>query len=601
MRKFTNALASILGIVALIGCNPLTKMINLAEEQQLTVTPSPLEVHADTVSYEMAANLPVKMLQKGKVYTIKNIYKYGDQEVQVGELEFRAEDYPNSGDQQPRLSKEFSFAYEPAMKDGDLMVQGVASDPASGDSQNTPQMKVADGVIATSKMVKDIYYAAYADHGYNNKEELVPTNVTFYFEQGRSVLRPGLKIEGESNREKQNFLSAFIAEKNVTRSITITGHHSPEGAETINTRLAEDRPAAVEKYYRRQMRKFDYKDMADEIKFVNKPIKRDWTEFKKALSNYDGISEGEKNQYLEIVNGSGSFEEKEDRLHKLSTYNKVFRDIYPPLRYGKTDILTVKEKKPDAVIGVLAVQIADDKAPADTLSKAELMFGATLTPSLQEKEKIYKSSVKKDPSWAAHNNLGAVYLEMAAQANSEADRNKYVDMAISQLDIAKNKNAAVEVHINLAVAYTMQGNDAKAYETIQAAAKKGASGETGEGLNSVKGSLEIKMAEYQQAISSTSNGNETADNLFNKALAQLLNEEYQNAITSFDQVNEVESDYADAYYGAAIANAGMQNEDGMASNLKKAVEIDPTLKQAALDDLVFQQYASSQAFQNALK
>ena len=53
------------GALSLSGC-ALNQMVKMADEQQLTVAPNPLEVHADTVQFEMAANLPVKMLKKVK-------------------------------------------------------------------------------------------------------------------------------------------------------------------------------------------------------------------------------------------------------------------------------------------------------------------------------------------------------------------------------------------------------------------------------------------------------------------------------------------------------------------------------------------------------
>src|SRR5690606_7181618 len=110
----------------------------------------------------------------------------------------------------------------------------------------TPRMQVATGIITTSKLVKPVAFAAYAGHGYNNQEELVPVVIPdFIFEQGRSVLRT---TETKSAKGKQ--LDAFIASKNVTRTVTITGTHSPEGAERINSRLSEERAAAIEKFYR---------------------------------------------------------------------------------------------------------------------------------------------------------------------------------------------------------------------------------------------------------------------------------------------------------------------------------------------------------------
>ena len=164
-------------------------MIKMSKEQNLTVTPNPLEVHKDTVSYEMAANLPVKMLKKGSVYSLNSFYKYGDSEVAMDPIAFKAEDYPNAGTEQPKVTKSYSFPYQPAYKTGTLEVEGVASKGTK--SKTTPRLAVATGVITTSKLVQNSYYAAYAGHGYNNQEEIVPVIIPdFIFQQGRSVLRP---------------------------------------------------------------------------------------------------------------------------------------------------------------------------------------------------------------------------------------------------------------------------------------------------------------------------------------------------------------------------------------------------------------------------
>lgn len=587
MRKLFYAII-ILGVLTLSGC-ALNQMVKMADDQNLTVTPNPLEVHADTVAFEMSANLPVKMLKKGKVYTINSFYKYGDSELALDPIQFKAEDYPNADEQQPQQTQEFAFAYSPAMENGTLQIQGVALDPKNGKSKETPRMDVAPGVITTSKLVQAVYSPTFADHGYNNKEELVPIKVNFYFDQGRSVLKYS---EKRSDRGKK--FDAYIAAKNVTRTVTITGTHSPEGAERINTELASDRAKRIEDYYRKEMNKYDYSGMADSIKFITKDIVRNWSVFKDSLSVYEGISSEEKSAYLDIINGPGTYEEQEDKLHALSTYNKVFRELYPKLRVAETSILKVKEKKTDAEISVLAKQIADGKVSADTLSEEELMYGATLTPSLNEKEAIYMAATKKSDSWNAHNNLGAVYLAMAMEGDDSA-----MDKAAAQLDIAAKKNASAEVHANLASLELMKGNPYKAHEHLTKAS--GLSGDNAQGVNGVKGAVEIMMADYGSAVKSTSNAEDNAVNLFNKGLAQILNKDYQNAITSFNEAAEKDSDMALAYYGAAIANAHLDNAEDVFSNLEKAVKADPELKSKALSDLEFAAYATNESFRNVLK
>ncbi|MBT1700839.1 hypothetical protein KK083_28365 [Fulvivirgaceae bacterium PWU4] len=591
MRKIVYSFL-ITGALTMAGCT-LPKMVKMSKEQQLTVTPNPLEVHKDTVAFDMAANLPVKMLKKGTVYTVNTFYKYGEQELALDPIPFKAEDYPNAGTEQPKVTKNFSFAYAPAMKSGVLEVQGVASKGTK--SKNTERMQVATGVITTSKLVKPVYYAAFTGHSYNNQEELEPVIIPdFIFEQGRSVLRTS-EIKSAKGKE----LDAFIASKNATRTVTITGTHSPEGAERINSRLSPDRAAAIEKYYRQQMKKYDYKGMADSIKFILKPVIQDWNEFKNVLSSYEGITSEQKTEYLNIINAGGTFEDQERQMKRLSTYKKVFKDVYPKLRTAKTEILTIKDKKTDAEISVLAKQITQGQTSADTLTFDELMYAGTLTPSLEEKAAIYEAATKKGTNWTAHNNLGAVYIAQAIENSANAAA--LADKAQAQLEIAAKLQDAPEVNANLASVHMIKGNARAAYAAASKALSSGLTGDNAAGVNGVKGAAEIITAKYADAVRSESAAADNADNLFNKGLAQILNKDYQNALTSFTEATRKNSNLAVAFYGAAIASARLGNAEGVVSNLTSAVKADPELKQAALTDLEFAKFSATEPFRNALK
>lgn len=589
MRKLVYAFL-IVGVLSFTGCT-LPQMVKMAKQQQLTVTPNPLEVHKDTVAFSMAANLPVKMLKKGTVYTLNTYYKYGEQETALDPITFNANDYPNSATEQPRVSKDFAFAYKPAMKSGIVQVEGVASKGTK--SKATPRLDVAVGIITTSKLVKPVYYASYAEHGYNNQEEIIPIVIPdFIFEQGRSVLRTS---EIKSDKGKQ--LDAFIASKNVTKTVTITGTHSPEGAERINSKLSPDRAKAIETYYRDQMKKYDYQDKANEIQFVLKPVIREWNEFKTAISAYNGISSEEKAEYLNIINAGGTFEDQEKQMKKLPTYKKVFKDVYPGLRTAKTEILTIKDKKTDAEISVLAKQITTGQSAADALSFEELMYAATLTPSVEEKASIYEAATKKGTYWNAHNNLAAAYIAQAIANPGNAS--SLIDKAQAQLDIAARLNAAPEVNANLATVALFKGNAYAAYNYANRASAL--RGDNAAGLNGVKGSAAIITGRYSEAVRAEASATNTADNLFNKGLAQVLNKDYQNALTSFNEAIRLNSNHAHAHYGAAVASARMGNADAVVNHLANAVKADPSLKEMALTDLEFAKWNTTEAFRNALK
>jgi tetratricopeptide (TPR) repeat protein len=147
----------------------------------------------------------------------------------------------------------------------------------------------------------------------------------------------------------------------------------------------------------------------------------------------------------------------------------------------------------------------------------------------------------------------------------------------------------------------MKGNAYGAYSHAQKALGAGLSGDNAAGLNGVKGATEIIMAKYSEAVGSESAAADNADNLFNKGLAQVLNKDYQNALTSFNEATTKNSNLAIAHYGAAVANARLGNADAVVSSLSKAVQIDPSLKEAALSDLEFEKWWTAESFRNALK
>jgi outer membrane protein OmpA-like peptidoglycan-associated protein len=590
MRKLVYTLVSF-GALALAGCT-LPQMIKMVKDKKVEVSPNPLEVHKDTVNFAMSGNIPAKVLKKGTVLTVNTFYKYGESELALPAIPFKAEDYPANATSETPVSKNFSFPYQAAYKQGTLEIGFVASKGPK--SKTTPRVAVATGIITTSKLVQNSYYAAFADHGYNNQEELVPVVIPdFIFERGKSVLR-----KSEIKAEKGKQLDAFIASKNITRTVTITGTHSPEGLERINSKLSEERAAAIEKFYRDQMKKYDYQGVAAEIKFILKPIVDDWSEFKTALASYTGVSAEEKNEFLNVINNGGTFEEQEKALKKLKTYNKVFKDVYPGLRAAKTEILTVKVKKTDAEISVLAKQITKGEVGADALSFEELMYSATLTPSLEEKAAIYEAATKKGSNWNAHNNLAATYIQQAIQNPSASS--SLVDKAAAQLELAAKIKETPEVHANLATVTLWKGNPYKSYSHA-AKALNGASNDVTRGVNGVKGACEIYMAKYADAVRSTSSSSDSDVNLFNKGLSQLLSKDYSNAASSFAESTRKNPNYAIAFYGSAVASARNNSGDAVVSNLVSAVKLDPSLKEKALTDLEFSKFNATDAFRNALK
>ena len=107
MRKFIYALFTI-GVLTFYGC-AMNTMMKMAKDQQLTVDPDPLEVHADKVNFEISAVLPVKMLKPNLTYSVEASYDYADKSAKFDEIKFVANEFPNRDTQQPRVSEKFDL------------------------------------------------------------------------------------------------------------------------------------------------------------------------------------------------------------------------------------------------------------------------------------------------------------------------------------------------------------------------------------------------------------------------------------------------------------------------------------------------------------
>ncbi len=594
-----SSVALLLGVMILESCS-LPKMVKMAKDQKLTVTPSPLELHGDSVVFDMSAQLPVKMLKKNKVYTVSTFYKYGSQKLDLGKIEFKGNDFPTAKTQAPALSKKFSFGYTTEIGNGEVVVIGSAANAAMSKIKTTPEMPVAKGIIITSRLVKDVKFASYAAHGYNNKEEYTPNRVEFYFEQKSAKL----KVK-ETKGTKGKFIDAFVPKKSVTKMVSVVGEHSPEGREIINAKLSENRANAIVNFYKERLVKGskakkakDKKMAADSVNFVTKGVIQDWSALKSYFDTTSVLTPEEEASALSIINSStGTFIEKEKELHGQKYYKTLFQKVYPKLRTARTEILTIKPKKNDEQLLTIAKSIATNAVSADSLRDDELAYAATLTTDLKEKEGIYMAATKKNDSWASHNNLGAVYLEMAnASAIDKNTKMKYLETAETQFNLSLKAKNNAEAHTNLAEVHLLRGAKVIGLDEINKAAMLESTDDVKKGMMSIKGALEIKNAQYDAAIQSLTKTNESYEVLFDLALAYTLKKDYSNAKTSIASALQKNSDDAWGHYLAAVIAARQKDAAGVTSNLKNAVAKDSSISAKAKTDLEFIDFWSAADF-----
>jgi hypothetical protein len=594
-KKFLVALL-VMGVVS--GCT-LKQMIKIAKDQKLEVSPNPLELHGDSVGFVASANLPLKMMKKKTTYTVEFAYRPTNKEaITVGSVSFDGNKIADKKKpMKPEVKQYFSFPYDPAKHtNGEVEITGTAKKGEK--TRKTETLPIAKGIITTSRLVLPTFSANYVDHGYKYVEEYENVDIAFYFERGKSELR---KTEISSTRGKD--FEAYIAALNPTKSVTIDGTHSPEGPETINTELANERANVIKKHYETMLKKYNPGGAAN-LQFNIKPVVQDWNALKDSLKNYKRITEEQKKQVADIVNGPGEYVSKELQLQKLPFYNNIFRDVYPQLRVAKARMTKIKKKLTEDEIVALGLRLAKGEAIEVQLKADEIAFAATKTPDLDEKIAIYKKAIELYDANYSYNNLAAVYLEKAKKASTKDEMMNLIDMAVTNLELSLKRKETPEAYVNLAGARLMKGDRKGSNEALAKAS--GSGGSIGASINALKGYNLILAGNYKGAIQTLADAGNDPAVLYNKSLAYLLDasktgSDYAKAKSACADAIKADEKNAYAYYIMAVIASRMKDEATMIDNLRKATVLDAKLKERAASDLEFLNYLDGAKFKELLK
>ncbi|WP_066616218.1 tetratricopeptide repeat protein [Rufibacter roseus] len=567
-------------------------MVKKAEkEQKLTVTPEVLMVRGNQVPFEIEAQLPQNLLKKNYNYNIRVFYKAAQGvEQHVGSLPFEFGNYNFVGGK-PTIKTSFSFPYTPSKIQGQLMAQGVVTNP-KGRKKFTKATLLAPGIRTTPHMIQVVHAPSYVA---DQAKAQVPDYLKFtiYFDEGLATLRKGLGTNFQQ-------LDEFILSNQKTKRIDILATQSPNTDEYKTRNLAMRRAVALEQYIKKKIDTETYANTLSSIKFEKKVITNSWSAFLGRIQN-SALPEEQIQQILDIVNGPGSFSEKENQLQELPSYEYIDMYVYPVLRYAEVTVDYVPTPRKDYEIYLLAKKIMQNRANADALSADDMQYAATLTPLLAEKKKIYESAVENYMSWQALNNLGIVYFEQAQKELNPKIKKNLLENAILNLQYAAHRNPTAQQFYNLAVAHHQNGNVLEAMHSYDYAIKQGGAIALLQNIFTDKAALELKLGQYDDAVRSISFAGSGYAAQFNKALLYFLKENYEGASELAVKLLQEFPEDASTHYLLAVIGARTQQESLMAEHLQKAVALQPTLAGKAIEDLEFVNYHKSQAFSSALK
>lgn len=561
MKKI-NVFQLVLGATLLIfaSCGGPNKMINDAGTIAYEVSPSPLVMQGDSVEVSVTVNYPPKFFNRNAVVVIVPTIQWQGGSATYNRVTLQGEKVQGNAqvisfETGGTYTFKGKIPYQAGMIKSELILKSTVSVKGK-DAVPLPDAKIADGVIATAALLQNDALPITSLSQFQRRQVIsAESQINFLINQ--AIVR-GQQLTRDDVRQMRNFIAEAGKNPNIElKNAQIFGYASPDGPEAQNLILAEQRKSAAQKSLERDIK----------VEVLGTAAGEDWDGFRQLMqaSNIEN-----KEIILSILSRYSDPAAREAEIKKMAeVYKQIANEILPELRRSRILINAEKLGKSDSLL--LALGLAQELG-ADTLSVDEYLFGATIAENQNDAATILLNASKIHPnSWRIYNNLGCIYVEQnkfneAQQAFNTADNLSEGDKAV--------KN-------NLGVLAVKQGNLAKGLEYFEIA--QGA----GEEVRYNMGVIKVKEGDYSAAVSMFG-----SNATFNSALARLLNGDIDGATQTLTRAEDNET--AVAYYLRAVIGARTRNVDMLVSNLRIAIQNDPSLRERAQKDLEFRNF-----FENA--
>lgn len=551
MRKNLIFILSVCSVLAFTSCS---KMGALSADN-FTVTPNPLETKGGQVPATINGAFPEKYMKKNAVVTVIPELRYGNGQVAKGAGSTFQGEKVLGNDQMisyrlgGRYTMKTAFDFVPEMQKSDMYLTFSAR--RGNKKINIPAVKVAEGVVATSELYKQLLLGdggcIAPDSFQRVNTQKQEANIKFLVNQA-NLRRSELK-----NNSVQEFVAMLKRinadrEKLNIRNVEVQAYASPEGGFSFNDKLAGKRQNTSEAYVKSQLKQTGVATGIDAHYTA-----QDWDGFQK-LVQASNIQD--KDVILRVLSMYKDPEQREQQIRNMSeAFRELADGILPELRRSRLIINYETIGRSDEQI---KAQYATD---ATKLGVEEMLYYATLEDNVAKKEEIYKRTAEYyDKDYRALNNLAT----LAFMKGDEMEATRYLERAL------RVNPQAPEALANLGIMELVNGNVKEAETSIAKALGE-------QNVNVAIGSLNLAKGNFAQAEKDFEDVNSNS-----AALAQLMNKNYAAAAATLDKVANPN---ALTDYLHAIVAARRGNKFAAESYLKEALKKDPSLKTYADNDL----------------
>lgn len=560
-RKLFNVSLALATAIVLFATSCSSSLKPLSQSN-FKVTPSPLETVGMEIPVTVNGTFPEKWFHPNATVTITPVLKYaGNKELKAIPYTYQGEKAAGNGITIPKnrggnFVMNFKFPYQEGMEVSELFMRFDAQ--IKNKKANLPDVKVADGVIATS-MLADVLTTdpAFADDNFQRIiKEKQEEAILFLIESAElrqsELTKEGLQVWKKRVEEAFNDPKQQIA-------LEIGGYASPDGPWTLNETLARQRQKNSLNYLEKEFKK---KNISTDIN--THYTEEDWEGFRQLVQASDLQ---DKELIIRILEMYTDPEEREVQIKNLShIYQELAETVLPQLRRARLiasiDIIGKTDDE------IMSFWRNDPKQ----LNVEELLYASTLTSNDTEKERIYQYVTVNFPQdYRGWNNLGALFYKQGNINKAEQSFNRAAQISPN----------APEVNMNQALIAMINNDLDKAEELL---GKAGGA----KNLNAALGLLYLKKGEYNKAVEAFGNLKSN-----NAALAQLLVKDYNKASQTLAAIPNPDATTA---YLAAIVAARTNNFNDVITNLQTAIQRDKSMAQKAANDLEFAKYRTNNEF-----
>jgi len=547
---------------------------DLVKDFTYTVNPDPLEMHGDSLRFNVIVNIPEKGIQKKIRAEISP--KIGN--TSIGTWIVQGEKVTGNGKTvyfKPGGTVNFNMAipYSSNMEAADLRITGRVFKGLK-EKLTLPEKKIADATIITPYLVKKEFKMIYEDDAIIRSVDKTKSAV-INFDRGQSIVKANELKDVDLNDLLVWITTSQLNPKIKINSIDIVGYASPDGVEDKNSNLSNERTKTARASVISLMKKAKIAGYSDTTNYTMQGKGEDFDGFKEQLSLTTSISEADKNLFIRILEMTKDPVQRETEMINLGkSYIELEKDVFPKIR------------RANIIVNYTENGLTDDEILKATINNPsilgveELLFAAkNLTQDLNEKARIYQLAASNfDSDYRTHNNLGALSFSQ----NKIADAKKSFEKSNSL-----NENIAAKN--NLAGVVLILDNRTQAIKLMAQTKSVDAKNSSIVAYNNAI--LNIMSGNYSKAE------NNLKDDSFNKALALTLQGKLPQATKVLSAITTTSESL---YLKAIIAARNGESVDAVVTNLKQAFAKDSNLKTKASNDREFLKFMNDTTFSSAV-